>query len=387
MDGTATNHNGDVIAADSPGGGAVLLLSLAILFGVIALLAQSPGAGAVAALWLVWSIIGFLTRVPAARFRLVGDQLVFEKPVQKSLAARELEAIAVIGRASGGRMVLRLLYLQHEKRWIGITARCETPLPMLVDRIVAAAGFGGRGEPPAALAPFVIDQRQKFGEDRVFTFLPTTPPDLPSRRVLLGAIAAVLVGIASMTIWAAQAKRGDDPAMLMCPIIGVGLFVLTMVVVSVARGMRSPSDGIVISPVGLALSRSGLVGLLPWSELREIKFGNASTDQRSLAVSIGSPALRLKVDGAEIPIFNVYDRPLGTIERIIRLYWRGDLYCPFCNTHLPAMGGPLCPQCHADLAQPELLMARAMERAPDAEPGQIRSHDGTIEARAPGSDD
>lgn len=76
----------------------------------------------------------------------------------------------------------------------------------------------------------------------------------------------------------------------------------------VARKLQQAS--LVITPDGIALAQADLKGQLRWDEVRDVKYQHGKD-------------LVLKVEGALIPVADIYDRPLPLINQLIQYYWTG----------------------------------------------------------------
>lgn len=92
--------------------------------------------------------------------------------------------------------------------------------------------------------------------------------------------------------------------------IVAGLFLLYYLVNArlhpVARKLQQAS--MIITPDGIALAQADLKGQLRWDEVRDVKYQHGKD-------------LILKVEGALIPVADIYDRPLPLINQLIQFYW------------------------------------------------------------------
>jgi len=75
-----------------------------------------------------------------------------------------------------------------------------------------------------------------------------------------------------------------------------------------------------------------------------IMFG-ARESSGHFQLSSSAGALILVVEGAQITLLNIYDRPLQTIRRVIEMYWKGVALCPVCKTEIQPTTGPACSVC------------------------------------------
>ena len=87
---------------------------------------------------------------------------------------------------------------------------------------------------------------------------------------------------------------------------------------------RWQESSLLISPSGIAMIQGNMRGHMRWDELRDIRMGTGRS--RSSFVLSNQPgllpAIRLEVAGATILVFDIYDRPLATIAKVIRQLWQ-----------------------------------------------------------------
>ena len=81
------------------------------------------------------------------------------------------------------------------------------------------------------------------------------------------------------------------------------------------------TSSLVLSPVGLALVQGDLQGELRWEQLRDVQLVS-----KPRFFQMGQENVRtgiwLRVEGAQIVIADIYDRPLPIIFERIKAYWR-----------------------------------------------------------------
>ena len=77
------------------------------------------------------------------------------------------------------------------------------------------------------------------------------------------------------------------------------------------RGKYGPAC-IVISPAGLAMDQGDLKGKLRWDEILNLKSDGSSRHSQA-----DPRVLKLKLSGAELPILDLYDKPLSEIRTLI----------------------------------------------------------------------
>jgi hypothetical protein len=97
-------------------------------------------------------------------------------------------------------------------------------------------------------------------------------------------------------------------------------------------GQRHPNSGIrkrdqasvVIGPSGLAMTQGNTKGRMRWEELRDVHLSTGTQSFR-FGGDLGPAGIRLVVEGAQIVVADIYDRPLPLIYGRIRRYWQTHL--------------------------------------------------------------
>jgi hypothetical protein len=86
---------------------------------------------------------------------------------------------------------------------------------------------------------------------------------------------------------------------------------------------RWEESSLVISPAGIALIQGDLRGEMRWDELRDVRLGGGKSNfgLGDANQTAWLPSIQLVVAGAVVRIFDVYDRPLVTIAKIVRTLW------------------------------------------------------------------
>ena len=77
---------------------------------------------------------------------------------------------------------------------------------------------------------------------------------------------------------------------------------------------------IVISPLGLAMVQGDLRGEIRWEEITKIKTAHTSLKSFQVSSNSNRAPVTLYVEGAEIPIWDIYDRPVTLLLEIIETY-------------------------------------------------------------------
>jgi hypothetical protein len=84
---------------------------------------------------------------------------------------------------------------------------------------------------------------------------------------------------------------------------------------------RRDQASLVISPSGLAMPQGDMKGRMYWGELRDSRLSRGIESFRFGGAS-GPAGIHLIVEGAEILVADIYDRPLPLIYGRIRRYWQ-----------------------------------------------------------------
>lgn len=113
------------------------------------------------------------------------------------------------------------------------------------------------------------------------------------------------------------------------PVLLAEFFGLLIVLASLAgrRGSKwrnsSAGNGIVVGPLGLAVSQATLVGQLGWDEIRQVIYPLRRQGVRlNHGDDDGGDRIEIHVSGAVIPLFDVYDRSLDVIHERIMANWK-----------------------------------------------------------------
>jgi hypothetical protein len=180
---------------------------------------------------------------------------------------------------------------------------------------------------PAALADHVVEQQAKFGPDKVLV--------IPARELYrhwwrrkrnrIVCTAIVVAGIAWIVLSLSLPRRIEvsvDQTVVWCVFgivtVLVGGLVYLYLQSSSGGGKQKllakhPDACIVISPSGLAMTQGDVQGVLPWEQVTDVTT-KVSQWLRTARVS----GLQIRVRGAEIIAFDIYDRSPSEMESIIR---------------------------------------------------------------------
>ncbi len=206
----------------------------------------------------------------------------------------------------------------------GLSMPADDIYRFLIDR----TPIGGSDDVHEDLIQYHRDHTGAFGSDRVWSYRATKHKIGPKyMRLRMASLAIVVVGAAWITIGiTGRLESGSAWIGTGCGTIFYGLL---MFAASYSSGRQHKFKGwqeasLVISPMGLALVQGDVRGEMKWDELHDVKLGNPKSFTSFTLTSSHAAAsgLVLKVEGADIVVPDIYDRPLVAIHQAIRLYWR-----------------------------------------------------------------
>jgi hypothetical protein len=180
---------------------------------------------------------------------------------------------------------------------------------------------------PECLASFLTEQRAAFGNDRVWAYRARAALQAPrSRRRIRAVLLAMMVTGLIWSIAGAMLREGGWFGAGFGGVMLFGLFLLaTWVQPRAVAGIKNwRQAGLVISPLGIALAQGDIQGQLRWNELRDLRLKNGR-GSFLLSSHYAVKGIRLKLDGAEVIIADIYNAPLTTIHQQIVRYWRGPV--------------------------------------------------------------
>jgi hypothetical protein len=216
--------------------------------------------------------------------------------------------------------------IAHEQGTFWLPGWRPIPSREIEESLVAALPLEPDTLPDSDVERYRQRQIQDFGSERVFAFarrpLCRMPGNLRQGTIYWGtlfvcSLAALAAGI--------HLKSSSIDT-----VAGIGLFVGFLGITAslmgpgggAPRGRRAiRSASIVVSPTGMAMSQHDLKGQLRWDEIRKVVY-TGRPPRFALSQSGARRAIVLELDGATIPIFDVYDRPLAWIHKRIVAYWR-----------------------------------------------------------------
>ena len=293
----------------------------------------------VAAAFLVWALLAesphfaFPAAVPAAIgvALAVTRQRPFTADVTETgLEIHDLALVlpyhAIEGLTAHGRVRrATAMRLYHAGGVVRIPARLSVSSRELYTFIKERLPESGSRDVTATLVPYLRQQEQVFGQDKVFAYRPR--PGGGGRARPRSAAVCMAIAVAGLVWVVAGAVGGKDYApWIACGVILAflfGLFALALFLdVGTHRIKNVRSSGLVIGPAGLALVQGDMRGELRWDELRKVQYRDRP---RSFQFEYQRPLLgiELVVEGATIVIADIFDRPLPMIHDRIVAYWRG----------------------------------------------------------------
>jgi hypothetical protein len=184
-------------------------------------------------------------------------------------------------------------------------------LRLLLQRIPSSGG----ADLPVPLVRYWREQLDLFGSQRVWTYCSRRQRAMPWHR-RKGYLVAGLVLLASAIIW----FFSGQPVLIGLG-IAAGYFGLLSLVCSLPIPLwsgRLKNSAQVISPRGFALCQGSLIGYAEWQEVTGMRWG-----WPRMEFSPSRPAFTLTIEEQQVPIYDIYDRPLMTIYRQMHYYWRG----------------------------------------------------------------
>lgn len=280
------------------------------------------------------------------------DAIDVHHPIRRCIKFADIVAIQTLRNFAGTSRRLKrpdALVLYHDRGWCLIPASLDQPLAAVIEFIAARIGFGGSHNVNDRLIEFRDTQEASFGSDRVHCFVSREMPSprYGHRWLIFGT---VLVAFAALL---PCLGTGDWSASDFVGLFLIGPIGVIIAICAAARRSKVPKvlrkSGLVIGPSGLALAQGSVVGELEWRELKDIRHRSMAATRGSVQLTHGLTGLILRVEGAEIGIADIYDRPTIVIERLIRLFWQGTATCGACNATLTFESGPVCNNCQGSL--------------------------------------
>jgi hypothetical protein len=256
----------------------------------------------------------------------------------REIAFENIHALTLAGKPQDPddeRLKAGPLIVIHKHGILEIPANSIPPVQDLYRALLTCVPNSGSRIAHVDLFPHMHNEEELFGADRVHTFnVRATLGRKPSkRRSKISACLTMLCGLIWILIaaLAASGKHQNDltPWIISGFIIMMVGLLFFLILVSrdrypIAWNEKLRSSCLIASPSGIALIQGDLKGLLRWEELQNVSIVKRP---QFLAVSakyqnLGN--LQLTISGAEIQIFDIYDRPLPLIKKVICRYWKGE---------------------------------------------------------------
>lgn len=285
----------------------------------------------------------FFTRPPKTRWQLSAGALELLDPEARRIDFSQINEIYVRYSIAGRLPKPRALSVREGGRRHTCEVSAAPAVEAFVHRLVAGVGFRSTGPVHRDLQGFAAQQAEQFGADRVFHFVGGSRPSVHANRFVAWTIA--FAAFAVFLIVASVPDEGSSVCVGLC--VAAGIILLGWMLSVGFREDAKPlgGSGLLLGPLGIGLVQGEVRGQLPWSEVRGISRRLAQVTAPSFGVARTLACIGVAVDGAEVLIADIYDRPLSSIEQIIRMYWRGELKCPACGLAIAASTGPGCLAC------------------------------------------
>lgn len=304
-----------------------------------------PGGGLVALAvaqhnphWALGSIPLFLIAVALWWLRprafvahFTEDALEVMEP-RVSIPFAELQGLQAKGRpADPAKKGPRSYPIQvfHQKGALMIPAGLDVPSDAVYLFLLAQFPPGGSREVNPALRTYLRQQLETFGPDRVWSY--KARQVLGRSLVARRGVAVCLAVLASGVVWAVAGGimgKGSEAWLAMGIVVALfgGLFAFLFWLDAWQKGGENRlkkwrEASLVISPLGLALVQGDVQGQMRWDELRDVSLRN-KPPSFGLHRDHTMTGIILRFEGAQIPIVDVYERPLPIIYQRIKDYWQ-----------------------------------------------------------------
>lgn len=286
---------------------AIVLLALSVGIGSyhLAMLAILPLCLAVAI--FAWRPKSFLATVTETGLDVDQPRTFLDYSAIEELVVRGAHPRAEI-RVASGEHVLTIP--------AGLNFRSDAVLDLLAVHIPAS----GSRSVHARLAGYLERMIGVFGPERVFSYCARRGTFAYRYRRLAGYFFAMATA-AGLWFVIGIAAHGAvaEPWMIVGMLLMFMFFVFGLAFWFARDGgnvkNRSQSS-LIIAPPGLALLQGDLCGEVLWNEVTDVRIKRGDGSLASV------PQVQLRVPGAMIVIFDLYDRPISWIHARIIEYWR-----------------------------------------------------------------
>jgi hypothetical protein len=312
----------------SPLGGVLLLIVAGALAALALVLGNAhPGVGALFPCLFGLALLWRRGRPFVAQ--LMEQALEVSEPEVLSLAYGDIEGLNPIGRSAdpkkaGGRSYPILI--MHLGGVLQIPAHLNVSSEELYRFLYGQLPYSGSRDVNPKLADYLHQHLESFGPERVWSYRARAHRGRGSSgRYGIYWAALALTGIGWMVAAGVLGKGYEEWG-------GFGGLALTLGLLGILgqwlgsmSGRRSRikkwrESSLVISPAGLAMVQGEIQGEMKWEELKNVRY---RPKVRSWEINVGTPELGvvLVLEGAQLGIANIYDRPLYLIYERILDYW------------------------------------------------------------------
>ncbi len=212
------------------------------------------------------------------------------------------------------------LLVEHDAGVLGFPSRLDCPsheiYAFLADRVPHRSG---RDVHPALL-DYLEREEARFGPDQIWVYSWTRRPrhSRQARRLRAICIGAFIAAVGWLALgFSSEAPIGWTITGVITAVTAAVLFLASRVAnVPLSMAGRNLKQAcLVIGPSGMAMVQGEVQGEIGWPEVLDIRYGPLFSFLGSgRGHASGLPFIRLRVKGAEIPILDIYDRPLYVIH-------------------------------------------------------------------------
>ena len=325
-----------------------LWLATGLAMAIGGLLSGQPDVaiGAALPLCLAAGIVAARPRPFAATFTAEGMHVEgHEWPIPYS----SMEGTVGEGRQRDPTKPSRRRYpilLGHEGGVVQIPRRLNVHPDEVYRFLLAQRPEGGSREVHGDLREHVLVHEASFGPERIWTYRAARHPLRGTAMRGLRSLSLSVIAAASIWIIIGTLRPGEVPWSIIGTVVAI--YGALFFAASFAQRGRPPKlknlrdASLILSPAGVAMIQGDLRGEMRWDEVRDVKLIDRASRSDVLAILafgwLGAALVRgrgmggsmtqgrigaisLKVEGGEVLIYDIYDRPIYTIyERILR-YW------------------------------------------------------------------
>lgn len=262
---------------------------------------------------------------PRAENVTFGPEALLDECQENPIRYDEIMAISISGKTPeadahvipGGNLVVidhnRCHYFSGLKQ-----AAAKQMYQSLIDRIPES----GSREVAPALQQRLQNDLNLFDDDLIFSFRARPKRLSPRKRFHFLFFILVIVGIVWAGIGGLQVKFDAWTFVggFLTGFTVIGWLLYAAATVNHATKIPDYAlASLIVSPRGIALHQGRVVGEMKWEEMKVILCGKGQPG--SLVTAATPRSICIRVDGAQVQIFDIYDRPLATIFRCMKRYW------------------------------------------------------------------